>query len=260
MPSKITSVTNQKIKYLVRLRDAKQRKHDGVTIVEGQRELSRAMDANIQFESIYFSGNEYREIIEQNVKADIYEVLEEVFAKVAYGNHHKGILGICQTPSVNLSDLPKKKHPLYVVIEQVEKPGNIGAILRTCDGAHVDAVIVTDPKTDLFNPNVIRASLGTIFSVPVVVADNDLVLNFLRERKVQIMASSPDAKESYFNINLTEGIAIMMGSEDKGLTQFWLDMADVKVKIPMLGKADSLNVSTSTAVLVYEAVRQRSEK
>jgi TrmH family RNA methyltransferase len=149
---------------------------------------------------------------------------------------------------------------LIVVAESVEKPGNLGAILRTADAAHVDALLVCDPRVDVWNPNVVRASRGAVFSVPVVESDNESALKWLKAHKIRILAATPSAEELYSSINLSEAIAVAVGTEDEGLTEFWMSAADVKVKIPMMGKVNSLNVSVSTALILYEAVRQRNQQ
>jgi TrmH family RNA methyltransferase len=150
--------------------------------------------------------------------------------------------------------------PLVVVAESVEKPGNLGAILRTADAAHVDALLVCDPRVDLWNPNVVRASRGAVFSVPTVECDNASALAWLKERGIRILAATPSAEEIYSDIDLCQPAAVAVGTEDEGLTDFWMSNADVKVKIPMMGQVNSLNVSVSTALILYEAVRQRNAK
>jgi TrmH family RNA methyltransferase len=158
-----------------------------------------------------------------------------------------------------LDDLKLSEVSLVVIAESVEKPGNLGAILRTADAAHVNAVLICDPRVDMWNPNVVRASRGAVFNVPVVESDNVSALEWLRSQKIRILAATPSAEVMYSDVNMLEPIAIAVGTEDAGLTDFWMSNADIKVKIPMLGKVNSLNVSVSTALIVYEAVRQRSQ-
>lgn len=260
---KITSLTNPHIKDVVRLWTASHRKESGLTIVEGAREVSRALEGKIAFKEFYiceeFLNSEGKELIAQlEPAAEIYDVTSEVFEKISYGERKEGILGVCDTPQRSLADFRIKSNPLIVIIEHVEKPGNIGAILRTCDAAGVDGVIITDAKTDLYNPNVIRASLGTVFTVNAVVSSNEAVLRLLKEKKINICAALPKAKGLYTQMNWVGPFAIVLGSEEEGLSDFWDKNADARVKIPMYGHADSLNVSTSAAILIYEAIRQRT--
>ncbi|MGZ9223611.1 MAG: TrmH family RNA methyltransferase, partial [Anaerolineales bacterium] len=153
--------------------------------------------------------------------------------------------------------LQLSESPLIVVAESIEKPGNLGAILRTADAAHADALLVCDPRVDVWNPNVVRASRGALFSVPVVESDNASALAWLNAREIRVLAATPSADLLYSGVSLREPVAIVVGTEDKGLTEFWMSNADLKVKIPMMGRVNSLNVSVSTALILYEAVRQR---
>lgn len=270
MPSRrITSLTNPKIKKAVRLRASKERQAEGATIVEGDKEISRALEGKVFFQEVYvcpelFAGT--REAASRRLLLDrlaassisIYETTKAVFSKIAYGDRQEGILAVCKTPRYSWTDMRLEEIPLLVVVESVEKPGNLGAILRTCDGAGVDGVIVCDPKTDLYNPNVIRASLGTIFSVPTVVSSSAETFDFLKSKGVVVCAASPEAKDIYTRVNLKGPLAVVVGSEEEGLSDFWMKNSDLQVKIPMRGCADSLNVSSSTAILLYEALRQRT--
>jgi RNA methyltransferase, TrmH family len=181
-----------------------------------------------------------------------------VFEKISYRDNPDGWLAIFTIPHTSLDDLKLSDSPLVIVAESVEKPGNLGAILRTADAAHVDALLVCDPRVDLWNPNVVRASRGALFSVPAVECDNASALEWLQGRAIRILAATPSAEEIYSEVDLCEPVAIAVGTEDAGLTDFWMSNADVKVKIPMMGKVNSLNVSVSTALIVYEAVRQRT--
>jgi len=261
----ITSLTNSRVKSVVQLRNRKQRMETGLTVVEGQREITRAKEAGILFKELYIC----HELLDAK-KADdivatsshnvpIYETTKAVFSKMAYGDRAEGVLAVCEPKSSALNDLPSKANSLFVIVESVEKPGNLGAILRTCDGAGVDGVIICDGKTDIYNPNVIRASLGAIFSVKVVVSSNVEVLEYLQAKGVTICATLPQAKTVYTDEKLTGALAVVVGGEQSGLTEFWVQQANLKVRIPMKGCADSLNVSASTAVLLYEIIRQRSK-
>lgn len=231
-------------------------------IVEGEREILRALEARVDFQEVYVSrlkneipGPRVWDFIKS--KISVYETTQAVFSKIAYGQKEEGILAVCETPRHSFLDFKSTKSPLFVIIEGVEKPGNLGAILRTCDGAGVTGVMVCDKRTDIYNPNVIRASLGTVFSVKVVTASNEEVLDFLRSKNIKVCATLPQAKTSYTKADLKQPLAVVMGSEEKGLSDFWSQNAQTKVCIPMKGRADSLNVSASAAILLYEAIRQR---
>lgn len=186
------------------------------------------------------------------------EVSDKVMGKLAYGERHESIIALAKTPVLTLKDLKLSNHPLIVVLESLEKPGNLGAILRTCDGVGVEAVLVCDPKTDIYNPNVIRSSTGVVFSIPVVCATYEGIFSFLRSKKIKICASQPQGQKLYTQADFKGSWALVLGSEDKGLSEVWSTCADVTVKIPMKGHADSLNVSISAAIILYEALRQRS--
>jgi TrmH family RNA methyltransferase len=270
MPSRrITSLANPKIKKVVRLRALKERRAEGVTIVEGYKEISRALEGRVFFKEVYVCPELFpgageaascRLLFDRLAASQIclYETTKAVFSKIAYGDRQEGILAVCQTPQRSLADMRLKESPLLVVVESVEKPGNLGAILRICDGAGVDGMIVCDPKTDLYNPNVVRASLGTIFSVPTVVSSSAEAFDFFKSKGITVCAASPQAKDIYTRVNLQWPLAVVVGSEDEGLSDFWMQKSGLLVKIPMHGVADSLNVSASTAILVYEALRQRT--
>jgi len=262
---KIISLTNPRVKELVRLRTAGHRKSSGVTIVDGAREVLRALGGGVKFLEFYVcpelvgNGEEEKQVKAKLSAANVLvlEVTRSVFTKIAYGDRQEGVLGVCETPRRSLTDFRVDANALVVVIEQVEKPGNLGAILRTCDGAGVNGVLVCDSKTDLYNPNVIRASVGTVFTVDTVQCSNDEALRFLKSKGIKIYVASPRAQTVYTRVDLTAAAAIVLGSEQEGLSDFWDKNADARVKIPMRGAADSLNVSTSAAILIYEALRQR---
>ncbi|MBI5149975.1 MAG: RNA methyltransferase [Candidatus Omnitrophica bacterium] len=263
---KITSLTNPRVKELVRLRTGGYRKSSGLTVVDGPREVLRALEGGVKFREFYLCpellgpGEEEKQLKVRLSGADVpvFEVTKIVFAKIAYGDRQEGILGICEIPHRSLTGFQLQSNPLVVVIEHVEKPGNLGAILRTCDGAGVDGVLVCDSQTDLYNPNVIRASVGTIFTVAAVQCSNDEALRFLRNKGIKICTASPQAQTIYTQMDFSGPVAVVLGSEQEGLSDFWEKNADRLVKIPMFGAADSLNVSTSAAILIYEVVRQRS--
>lgn len=261
---KIISVQNPRVKSLVRLREHKQREETGLTIVEGRRELARALSCGIDFKEAYFcpafldkdSGPGLLEKLGEK-KVPLIEVNESVFTKIAFGDRAEGVLGVCRPRVMDLRDLTLSQKPLIVLAEAIEKPGNLGAIVRTCDAAGVDALIVCDELTDPYNPNVVRASLGTVFAVPVFQSAREEAVNFLKTKAITICATLPEAKNDYSREDFNRPLAIVIGSEQKGLSDFWIEHSDLKVKIPMRGLGDSLNASVSAAVVVYEAVRQR---
>jgi TrmH family RNA methyltransferase len=249
------------VKQIIKLRDdKKQRQHDALMLVEGYDEISLALAAG-HFPRTLFIAPELtaardREI--QAISTEILTVSPAVLEKMSYRENPDGWLGVFPIPRVSLDDLKLSASPLIIVAESVEKPGNLGAILRTADAAHVDAVLVCDPRVDAYSPNVVRASRGTIFTVPVVETKSTQALVYLQQRGIRILAATPSADAEYTRQNLRLPLAIAVGTEDEGLTTFWMSQADVKVKIPMMGKVNSLNVSIATALIVYEAVRQRS--
>jgi TrmH family RNA methyltransferase len=253
----ISSLQNPRVKHIVRLRDDKrQRRQDGLMLVEGYDEIQLALSTGYQPRTI-FSAPELVSRDLNVVDAESITVSRSVFEKMAYRENPDGWLAVFPIPQVSLNQLQLSEAPLVVVAESVEKPGNLGAILRTADAAHVDALLVCDPRVDLWNPNVVRASRGAIFSVPTVECDNASALAWLKERGLRVLAATPSASVNYADIDLREPVAIAVGTEDEGLSDFWMSSADLKVQIPMMGKVNSLNVSVSTALILYEAVRQR---
>lgn len=253
----ITSLQNERIKYMVKLRgDKRQRQRDGLMLVEGFDEISLALSAGHQPQTLLTAPEAAaRQLNIPN--AELITVTRAVFEKISYRENPDGWLGIFPIPKTSLADLKLSASPLMIVAESVEKPGNLGAILRTADAARVDALLVCDARVDLWNPNVVRASRGTVFTVPTVETENSVALAYLKSRGMRILAATPSANVMYTDVNLREPSAIVVGTEDAGLTDFWMSNADVKVKIPMLGKVNSLNVSIAAALIVYEAVRQR---
>lgn len=262
----ITSLQNPRIKNIVKLRDDKrQRQKDGLMLVEGYDEIQLALSAGHKPQTLLTAPElASRHIIPAGEMdggaSETITVTRAVFEKISYRENPDGWLGIFPIPRTSLHDLKPGELPLVIVAESLEKPGNLGAILRTADAAHVDALLVCDARVDLWNPNVVRASRGALFSVPTVECDNVSALEWLRMRKLRILAATPSAELIYSEVNMREAIAIAVGTEAEGLTDFWMSNADVRVKIPMMGKVNSLNVSVSTALLVYEAVRQRTTR
>ena len=227
-------------------------------LVEGVDELTLALEAGLKPDAL-FNAPEIDSVSLNISSAPITTVTRAVFEKISYRDNPDGWLGLFPIPHKTLDDITLSATPFVIVAESVEKPGNLGAILRTADAARVDAVIVCDPRVDTWNPNVVRASRGALFTVPTIEADNASVLTWLKLNKIRVLAATPAAEINYTEVNLREPIAIAVGTEDEGLTAFWTSNADVKVKIPMLGKVNSLNVSIATALITYEAVRQRKD-
>lgn len=253
----ISSVQNPRVKRLVKLReDKKARAEDGLTLVEGFDEIRLALAAGHTPQTILFAP----ELTSRSMEFPAGEhlsVSRAVFEKISYRQNPDGWMGIFPIPQTSLDDLKLSKTSLIIVAESIEKPGNLGAILRTADAAGVDALLVCNPRVDVWNPNVVRASRGAVFSVPVVACENAEALKWLKGGMTRIVAATPSAEEVYSAVNLKSPVAIAVGTEDEGLSDFWMTNADVKVKIPMMGKVNSLNVSVSTALILYEAVRQR---
>jgi TrmH family RNA methyltransferase len=249
----------------LRLRGRRERDKTGLTLIDGARETARALAGGARLREAFVSAqyctdDECRATLHMLGEAAVptWELGPDAFAKLAYGDRLDGIVSVAETPLQRLADLSLPANPLIGVIEGVEKPGNLGAVLRTADGAGVSALIVAEPGTDLLNPNVIRASLGTIFSVPVAVASTGDVLTWLREHEIAIIAARVEGSVDYATADYSGPTAIALGSEARGLSDAWAELADASVHIPMLGVADSLNVSATAAILFYEARRQRA--
>jgi len=259
----ITSPANPRIKYLVSLRRRRVRDDAKVTLVEGFEEVDLALSAGVRLQALYYSpdlidADQARTLTQiSEAGTEVISVSKEVFSKIAYRESPDGWLAVVPAIRSDLSELRLGPNPLVLICEGLEKPGNLGAILRTADAAGVAAVIATDPVTDWGNPNVIRASKGTVFSVPVAATTSGLLMAWLSEREIKLVATSPDAELSLTDADLTGPVAIAVGSENFGLSEQWLARADIRLRIPMFGRADSLNVSTSAAIVCYEAVRQR---
>ena len=256
--SVITSVKNPRIKHVVALQmKSALRREEGLFVVEGQREIEHCIACGYEMVELFYLSGE-QALCE--VSSAAYEVSPAVYGRMAYRSGTEGVIGIARSKSHRLEDLQLKENPLVVVLESVEKPGNLGAILRTAEAANVDAVIVCDPLTDLYNPNLIRASIGGVFSVPTAVCDSKACITFLKERGVRILTAQLQDSYEYYDYDMRRATAIVMGTESTGLTDQWREAADAHIRIPMLGRLDSLNVSVSAAILMYEAVRQRNSK
>lgn len=262
MDTLITSLQNPKIKEVVKLRDRRPRQDADVFIIEGYREIKRALDAGRKIDTLFycfdhFLGSNEEALIVQCKSAKQYECTKEVFEKISYRDRPDGLLAIAPQMHLKLSDLKLKENPFLVVAESIEKPGNLGTILRSCDAAGVDAVIVCDPTTDIHNPNVVRSSVGTLFTLPVIEATAEETFAFLKKNNIAIVAATPHAKQEFTQADLKGPLAIVVGTEQYGLTETWMHDADIQVRIPMFGVADSLNVASATTLMLYEVVRQR---
>ena len=246
------------------LRNRKAREESGFSLLEGYRAVSRALECGVEFSECYYAPdlflgeNESALIAKiEDRGAVVQEVAGHILAKIAYRDRPEGIIAVMRVKEHALDLIPVKKDGLYIVAESIEKPGNLGAILRSADAVGVDGIIVCDKCTDIYNPNVITASTGALFSANLAEASAEATYEWLKKNKIMILAATPDAEELYTDVDLTKGIAVVVGAEQYGLTDFWKSKADINVKIPMLGYIDSLNVATAATVVLYEAVRQR---
>lgn len=258
----ISSLQNPAIKNVVKLSKNRERQQQQLFVIEGARELSLALQSNYTVESVYvcremFEKTKYPDVLNSFPDSIISEITPVVFEKIAYRENSDGVVTLAKPKSHTLNDLKLSQNPFVIILESVEKPGNLGAILRTADAAGVDAVIVCDPQTDLYNPNVVRSSVGGLFTVQTAVCSSNDAIAWLEANKVTSYAAELQAAEFYQDVDFTQPSAIVMGTEAEGLTDFWLKNTTKRIKIPMRGKIDSLNVSVSTAVLTFEAMRQR---
>ena len=259
--NKISSLQNTKVKQLVALQQkSSERRKQGVFVVEGIRELQHCLNTGYTINRIFFcpeltDTGALSSLLSESIAS--YEVSPEVYEKIAYRGSTEGVIATVQSKQLALKDLHLSQQPLLIVLESVEKPGNLGAILRSADAAGADAVIICDPLTDLYNPNLIRSSIGAIFSVPCIACSSDDCINFLKQNNINILTAQLQESKLYYDTDMTCGTAIIMGTESTGLTDVWRKAADAHIRIPMLGQLDSLNVSVSAAILLFEAVRQR---
>ncbi len=261
----ITSLQNARVKRLVLLQQkSAERRKAGVFVVEGQREIAHCREAGYEVESIYYcpelmqtpeGGSQFFTL--HSSLFTFYEVSRAVYEKIAYRGSTEGVMAVVRARHLSLDDLQLSEKPLIVVLESVEKPGNLGAVLRSADAAQADAVVVCDPLTDLYNPNLIRSSIGAIFTVPCVACSSEACISFLKARGIRILTAQLQDSQLYYDTDMRQATAIVMGTESTGLTDVWRRAADAHIRIPMLGRLDSLNVSVSAAILLFEAVRQR---
>ncbi len=260
----ITSLQNPRVKRLLRLRKRSERENENVVMIEGYRELLRALDAGWPMEELYmapalFLGENEPELIRKASEngAKLFECSEAVFRKIAYRDRPDGLLALAPQAHYGLEDLGELENPFLLVMVGIEKPGNLGTMLRSADGAGVDAVLLCDPVTDIYNPNTVRASVGTLFTVPVIESTYDECVPWLRAQGIPLLAATPHTDRSLYQTNLQGPVAIAVGSEMHGLDDRWMQAADIQVSLPMQGIADSLNVSSAAALVLYETLRQR---
>lgn len=268
----ISSAQNNKIKEVVNLLEkSKERKKNSLFVVEGVREVMACAKNGFEIKSIFFnnsviSAEKVREMLgecggEKFNMVQVFSLTENAYAKIAYREDTEGVVAVVKEKKFGLDDIilgRKWEKPFVLVVESVEKPGNLGALLRTADACGVDAVLVCSPLTDLYNPNLIRASLGGIFTNQVVACSNEDAYKWLQKHNIQIFTAQLQNSEWYYNTNMSVPCAIVMGAESTGLSDFWRNVSNAKIKIPMLGELDSLNVSVSAAILCYEVVRKRN--
>jgi RNA methyltransferase, TrmH family len=264
----ITSTQNGRVKQALHLREKKARDESNLFLIEGYRELLRAADVNWNIEQLFicpehFLGSNEEALIKRIAEhgAKIASCTKSVFQKLSYRDRPDGLLAIAQQKHATLAEFQKKikgkKNPLFIVAESIEKPGNLGTMLRSSDAVGLDAFIVCDRCTDIYNPNVVRASIGTLFTVPVIEASGEETMAWLKANQIAILAATPSAEHEYTEADMNCPLAIAVGTEQLGLSNLWMHQADLQVKIPMHGIADSLNVATATTLLMYEALRQR---
>lgn len=252
----ISSAQNPKIKDLLALQEKSSlRREKGLFVVEGKREIAHALASGFSIDTLFYCPGLGGE---QKMADRLVEIPEELYAKVAYRGGTEGEIAEIKARRIGLEDVVLSGNPLIVVLESVEKPGNLGAVLRSADAAGADAVIVCDPLTDLFNPNLIRSSLGAIFTKQVIAAGSQETIKWLKKHKIQILTAQLQDSKWYYDTDMKRGTAIVIGTESTGLTDVWREAADSHIKIPMLGRLDSLNASVSAAILLFEAVRQRN--
>ncbi len=267
MFNQITSLQNPQIKDAARLRERRDRDQEGVFLIEGWRELRLAVENRYPVETVYFSpnllnGDKDMKLLNEisDTGARVFEVNEEILRKITYRKRPEGVVAVARQVRRSLDEIELNDPPLLLVAEGIEKPGNLGSMLRAADGAGADGLILCDSYTDMFNPNVVRASTGTLFTVPVVETASEKLVEWLHGKNVNIIASTPGAERNYTEPDFTRPSTVVVGAEQNGLSEMWLQKANWLVHIPMLGRADSLNVAASAALMLYEAVRQRKKQ
>ena len=255
----ISSTQNPRIKHLMSLQQrSQQRRNEQRIVVEGARELQHCINAGFNVETVFYCPTLFDSNKLPSTEFEAIQVTSQVYDKIAYRGSTEGVIAIVEPRNLTLDDIKLDDSPLIVVLEGVEKPGNIGAVLRSADAAQATAVIVCDPLTDLYNPNLIRSSIGAIFTVPCIACDSEECIKFLKKNNIKILTAQLQDSELYYETQMRGATAIVMGTEATGLTQAWREAANAHIRIPMRGALDSLNVSVSAAILLFEAVRQRN--
>ncbi len=258
----LASTKNPRIKAVCELQEkSRERRKQGLFVVEGLREITLAIDAGYIVDTLFYCAGiavAQQFVARPGLPISATPVTAEVFEKIAYREHSDGLLGVFRARPHSLAELCVSDNPFIIVVEAVEKPGNLGAILRTADAAKADAIIVCDPLTDIYNPNVIRSGIGCVFTQQIAVAASADAVAWLRSRNIALYAAALTAAEWYHQVDFTQPAAVVMGTEADGLSPYWLQQADACIKIPMRGQIDSLNVSVATAVITFEAMRQRN--
>jgi RNA methyltransferase, TrmH family len=263
MHFKITSTQNPKVKSLLALEKPRERRKQQLFIVEGKKEIGLALEAGYKIGNIFFCDEMVSEAQLAELPLEnklLIPVSKEVFDKIAIRESTGGMIAVAEQKTNRLAEIKLSKNPLLLILEGVEKPGNLGAVLRTADAAGVDAVIICDPQTDFYNPNVIRSSVGCIFTNQLAAATSEETIAWLKENNISIFCTYLKAAKPYHQIDFTKPAAIVMGTEATGLSDVWIKNSDANIIIPMQGKIDSMNVSNATAVVVFEALRQRGQK
>lgn len=264
-PKQIRSLQNPLVKKILLLKEkSRERKKSGLFVLEGLRELRLALKANYNIKTLLYldeliSEETVSNLFDQAQLPELISLSKNVFQKLAYRETTEGIIAVAEPKSHVLEDLEfKNENPLILVAEAPEKPGNIGALLRTADAANLDAVIIAEPRGDLYNPNIIRSSVGCIFTNTIATGSSEDIIEFLQKKKISVFTASLKASKNYTEIDFTGSSAIIMGTESTGLTSVWIDNTDQNIIIPMSGQIDSMNVSVSAAILIFEAKRQRN--
>ncbi len=261
---KITSAQNSLVKTIVQLQEkSRNRKQSGLFVIEGLREIELAIQGDYIINTVLFYSDIIPETnipvyLTQNQKIELIEISKEIYHKLAYRETTEGVIAIAKTKSHALSSLHLSENPLILVAEATEKPGNIGAILRTADAAKIDAVIIANPKSDIYNPNVIRSSIGCLFTNQIAVASTEEAIDYLKNKNINIYCATLQDSTSYHTLDYNKPCAFVVGTEDTGLTQAWRDASTKNIIIPMSGSIDSMNVSVAASILVFEAKRQRN--
>ncbi len=257
---KITSARNERIRQVLELQEkSRTRRALGLFVVEGRRELEHCLEAGYELDSVFWCPEILPELPQELIgDVPVSELTAELYGKIAYRGGTEGLVARVKARPHTLEDLTLKDNPLIVVLESVEKPGNLGAVFRSADAAGADAVIICDPLTDLYNPNLIRSSIGGVFTVQSAVCDSASAISWLKARGMKILTAQLQDSSWYYDVDMKGGTAIVIGTEATGLTEQWREAADAHIRIPMLGALDSLNASVSAAILLFEAVRQRN--